>query len=394
MLITRGFGTWTARFGVRVTAAIDWAKLAGYSELNTADRAAAAHQELRAYLERLAAAPPECAFEVRWCTGPDHGLGLVLLGRVHAKTEAEVREPAAAALALLASVPKHVAVEPFADVDAVTAAFAPFPVHRDGLAEIRRPCVVDSPRRVDAGMRFYLAVPPFGPGPHPWPRLLALLAESRSPAMVSVGLQPVAAPRDLSPLLHSVASRYRELAQPRTMSGGLFSGTAVQPGEPFAQWAAQLYQDGADRLRGTVFRLRVTVASSVPFDLGTADVRRPELPGALAAMLAPVGVGGACAVEAPADPTGRALANEAIGMLGVPSWGGDQALRLPGVAQHLRLLTELADATQAAAAIWLPVPHGPAGFPIVDPDAADMPQGRSMVVDGDLVAYKNVNPPR
>lgn len=399
MLITRGFSNWTARFAVRVAAAVDWSVLAGYSELGPADRASAAHHELRTYLERLLTAPAGCAFEVRWLARPGRPLALFLLGRARGETEAQVHHAATAALRLVSAAPRHVVVEQLVDADAVTSACTPFPVHRDGLCDVRRPCVLAEPRRPDAGMRFYLAVPPYRPGPHPWPRLLGTLAASTEETMLSIGLEPVVAPHDLAPRLQSIAERYGELARPSTAPGGIFSGMSELPGERFAQWAAPLYQDAADRLRGTVFRLRITVASSAAFDLRAAETRALRLPHELAGMLAPLGTGNPCVVEAPADPAGRALAHETVGMLGVPSWGGHPVWRSPGVAPHLRLLTELADAAQAAATVWLPVPGGPAGFPVVEPAEADRVRPRQVnyhgpvSVDGDLVANKYLHGP-
>jgi hypothetical protein len=226
-----------------------------------------------------------------------------------------------------------------------------------------------------------------------------MLASSADPTMVSIGLEPVAAPPDLAPRLQSVADRYRELARPRTAPSGIFSGVSELPGERFTEWAAPLYQGAADRLRGTVFRLRITVASSTALDLRPAEARASRLPHELAGMLAPPGTGSSCVLEAPADPAGRALAHEAIGMLGVPRWGGHPMWRSPGVAPHLRLLTELADAAQAAATVWLPVPGGPVGFPVVEPAEADRVRPREVnyhgpvSVEGDLVANKHMHGP-
>lgn len=357
LLLSQQWGRWRARFAVRVTGAVDLTRLVGYADLPVGHRYDRAHREDAGYLARLSGNDPACAFEARW-SASDDGAYLTLLGRVDRPSREEAETAGAAARSRLAAMPEHVVAQALTEEADVERAFMPFPVDPRGIAEVRRRCVVAAPRRPDSSARFYLTVSPFRSAPERWPDLLDRLTHAGAPVMVSTGIQPMRVPPGYGEMLMSVARQYGELARPATSSPGLAAGKVRLGGDPLAAEAEQRYQDAARRYSSWVFKLRVTVAAATPH---TGDVAR-----AVADVLG----NDVTEVERPAAPEATALLMESISSLGVPRWGGHEVWRNPAVADSLRLLSELADATEAASAVWLPAAAiGPLpAVPAVDPE--------------------------
>jgi hypothetical protein len=366
---------WTAHFGVRITAAVDLSLLVGYAELPTAARCERARGEDVGYLARLCAADQSCVFEVRWDIGVDGPVAMVL-GRLRRPDRAAAELAAAHALARLAEVPEHVRAEP------VDAAPLPIPPEPGGVAELRRQCWVAEPRRLDAGARFYLAVPPFRSAPGAWPALL----DGLPPLTITTTLRPTWVPPEFSTMLGTIAAQYDRLATPAEFRpGGLYSGPVHLDADPFALTAAPLFRDAAARYRGWVFQLRVTVTS--PRWLDDAVLGR------LAHTLGGV-------FERPADPVQHRLFVDGLTSFDPPRWGGHPVWGSPAVPESLRLLTELADPFEAAQAAWLPAAAGGAvpGVPTVAP-AADRRAGHggvridnsTVTVGGHLVGGDNLD---
>lgn len=362
LLLTREPAGWTARFALRVTSAVDLTRLAGYHNLTAPQRFERARAEDAGYLTRLSHVDSPAAFEFRWLAYPD-GLVLVLLGRVTRATRSDTEAAAAWARAELAAVPAHVRCEPAIDIHRW---FVPFHPHPQGIAEIRRRCLLATPQRPDAGVPYYLAVAPFHSAPHRWPALLDLLSGARVPTMLSVGIEPLRLGPELGAMLSTVADRYATLAQPALFNpGGLYSGSTWLPADPFAITAERLYRDAARRLHGAVFRLRVTVATESPLPTHLA----PTIADLLSSPDHP------CVPEPPSTPMDLGVLLDSLSTLCVPTWGGHEAWR--SQPRSLRLLTELADPTEAASTIWLPATTtGPLpGIPITEPDPASQPAG-------------------
>ncbi|RZS41115.1 hypothetical protein EV193_103434 [Herbihabitans rhizosphaerae] len=386
-LVEEEFSGVTARFAVRVASAVDLTVRRGFAELAPAVRAEAAHRELVEYLAGLSAAGDGCAFEVRWCTGPT-GPRLTLLGRARGANRAEVLRAAGRLRDRLLAAPPQVRVEPLVDSDGVDWGFTPF--DPAGLVEVRRRGVIGRTERPGARYRSYVAVPPFGSGWTRWPEVVRLLRERDTPAMVSVGLEPVSAPAWLTAALREGADDLAELARPVDLRGTV-TGGAQYPAEPFAAPMAALYRDAANRYAAPVFRLRVTVVDTAPGN---------RLAAAVAQTLRPDPPGDGLAVEAPATPRDRALAMESVGWLGVPRWGVYHA---PDVSDLVRLQVELTDAAQAARAVWLPVATTGSlpWFPVTAPPAEAMVSSGDVhfhgdtTVEGDVfTGDKTVNPPQ
>jgi hypothetical protein len=342
VITTRTATGWTAHFGVRITAAVDLSLLVGYADLTTAARCERARGEDVGYLARLCAVDPSCTVEARWEIGLDRPVATVL-GRLRRPDRAAAEQAAERVLARMVEVPDHVRAEP---VTPEPIRFTPEP---GSAAELRRQCWVAEPRRLDAGVRYYLAVPPFRSEPGAWPALLDRLP----PLTLSTTLRPTWVPPEFSTMLGTIAAQYDRLATPSEFrSGGLYSGPVHLDADPFAVTAAQLFREAAARYRGWVFRLRTTVLS--PWRLDDAVL------GPLAHALSGV-------FERPADAAEHRLLVDGLTSFDPPRWGGHPVWRGQGAPESLRLLTELADPFEAAQAVWLPT--APVrGLPTVEPD--------------------------
>ncbi|HVK21775.1 MAG TPA: hypothetical protein VM677_10490 [Actinokineospora sp.] len=376
VLARQGFSGWTARFAVQIQAAVNLSERRGFSELAPMERAAAAHREMVGYLARLAAAPDGCAFEIRWRLGAG-GPRLFVLGRAGGATQDQATAVATDARALAMELPPQAIGEALTSADDVEAAFRLFPVHRDGIAEIRRPYHFGTPQRIDAGVRYYVAVTPFASGPLGWPELIAGLSSTRQELAISIGLVPTVAPFGLDAALGEIAARYEHLAQPTVLrAGALYSGRTELAPDPFAVWASGVFRAAQQRCRGPLLRTRISVASARPLDPGQVSWVARLVDGQAAY---------------PRTEVERAIAVEALDALAVPTWGTPE---LP-VPEQVRLLTELADPAQAAAVAWLPVAAaGPFGwFPTVDPRPGDRPSKGDLnvygTVHGDVAQQKN-----
>lgn len=366
VLVDHGFTGWSARFAVRVTSAVDLSTPQGGRSVD--EWYQRAHRADVEYLRRLSTVVGP-SFELRWLAEPGRPLSLTMLGRIARRGGKRIEQDAEEALARLADVPPHVNARPLAGRAAIEHAFDPF--RPRGIAEVRKPCLTSRPQRPDAPVRVFVAVPPLRALPGTWPDVLALLASAARPAMLSVGLVPTGVAPSFGQYLSLIADQYGMLGRPgrsRT-AGSRYAMPGWVDGDPFAAVAERLYRDAADRYRGTVLRLRITVATAGHLDQNLADGIAERLGRGLAEAVP----GQSCLVERPAADEDRALLAESVRALGVPRWGGDEVWASTDVPQALRELCELADPEEAAAAAWLPAAvRGalPGAFP-VEPPAAD-----------------------
>ncbi|CCH35609.1 hypothetical protein ABZ816_13490 [Actinosynnema sp. NPDC047251] len=288
---------WTARFGIRITATVDLDRLVGYVGGSAGQRLHRAREEDAAYLARLCTGDPSIVHEVR-----RRGAEVTLAGTVRRPERERAGEAAEAGLARLLDVPTHVTAEEF-EPPVVLAE-----------AVLRKRAVVGVPARPDAGVRYYLAVPPLWSDPATWPGLLG-------DAELVVELRPHWVRPDFGAMLEGIAVQYERLAAPTVFrTGGLYSAPAALPAEPFAVRAAPLYREAAARYRGWVFRVRIGVTGADPEHLDRL----------------------AAALNADHRPPARDL------------------------PPALDLVRELADPGEAAHAVWLPAGRV-AGLPLVEP---------------------------
>lgn len=338
MKLANDWSGWSAHFGARITSSVDLDKLLGYADLPTAARYDRARGEDASYLARLCAGDPSCAFEARWLVGPD-GPTMTVVGRLRRPDRDQAEAAGTAALDRILDTPWHVTAEPVADPDQLP--FAP-----NGIAELRRRCDTATPQRLDAGVRFYWAVPPLRSAPQAWGDLLDRLTGFGVPLLISTGLRPTWAPAEFAASLGSIADQYDRLATPAEFrSGGLYSAPTHLAADPFARGAAPLFRDAAARYQGWVFRLRIAVVAPAWLDDRLLD----SMAGVLGAV-----------VERPTTAADHQLAVAGLSSFDLPEWGAH-----PAIPPSLRLLRHLADPAEAANAVWLPI--GLRGFPITAP---------------------------
>ncbi|GAB3461437.1 hypothetical protein [Actinophytocola sediminis] len=373
LLVDHDSSGWSARFAVRVTSAIDLSALRGEVGRPVGEWFDLAHGHDVEYLRRLSTVAG-AAFELRWLAEPGRPLSLTLLGRLHRRHGTEIERDGAEALARLAAVPAHVRVRPLAGRAAIEHAFDPF--RPRGIAEVRKPCLTARPHRPDAPVRVFVAVPPLRAQPGDWPGVLEFLADARRPAMLSVGLVPTGVAPSFGQYLSLIADHYGVLGRPgRSRMGNRYAMPGWIDGDPFAAVAEPLYRDAARRYQGTVFRLRITVATAGPPDLTLAHGIAERLGRGIARDVP----GRSCVVEWPAAARDRMVLTDSVRALGTPRWGGHEVWRSKDVPQALRELCELADPAEAAAAAWLPAAvEGtlPGSFPVTLPAGeGDFPDG-------------------
>lgn len=394
VLLDQGFSGWTARFGVRVTSAVDLSALADEVRRSVDEWFAWAHRGDVEYLRQLSTVAG-AAFELRWVAEPDRPLSLTLLGRVDRPDGARAEADGARALDALARVPAHVGAEPLTDRVQVERAFSPFRVEPRDVAEVRKPCLTGRPQRPDAPVRIYLAVPGLRAVPAAWPGVLDVLAGAGRRAMLSVGVVPTQVPPSFAQYLALVADQYGALGRPgrSRMSGGLYAMPGWVDGDPFAATAEQLYREAATRYHGTALRLRITVATEGGLDEHVAHAVAERIGRGVAEDVP----GRSCVVERPGSPRDEGALVGSVRALGVPRWGGHEVWRSEGIPQTLRALCELADPAEAATAAWFPAAvtgRLPGAFPTVAPtrDGVLLDRGGVLFqnsyvhIDGDMVA--------
>jgi hypothetical protein len=373
VLVDHGFAGWSARFAVRVTSAVDLSALRGGVDRSVGEWFDWAHRGDVEYLRCLSTVAG-AAFELRWLAEPGRPLSLTLLGRVDRPDRPRIEEQGMAALDQLADVPAHVKATPLEGRAAIEHAFDPF--RPRGMAEVRKPCLTARPQRPDAPVRVFVAVPPLRALPSGWPGVLEFLAGADRPAMLSVGLVPTGVAPSFGQYLSLIADQYGMLGRPgRSRTGtSRYAMPGWVDGDPFAAVAERLYRDAAARYRGTVFRLRITVATAGPLDMYLAHGVAERIGRGIAEDVP----GRSCVVERPEQACDQTALASSVRALGVPRWGGHEVWRSEDVPQALRELCELADPAEAAAAAWLPAAvHGalPGAFPVALPAR-----------DGDLLA--------
>ncbi|MEU1364619.1 hypothetical protein ABZ454_00545 [Streptomyces sp. NPDC005803] len=332
----QGVWAWVA---VRLAPAAALDAHRGYADVPEEQRRTqAAGQEL-AWLEALLASGPGIRFELRLRNDPSARLLRgALLGQARgADHDAAVR----AALALrdrLTAAPRHVRAEPVSDTDEVRDWLAPFTPHPDGLAELRKPLAHAPCARRDTGRTDSFAVSPLRWAAHSREPFWAELGRLPYPAVAGVCLEPYTVPQDVRHAFRALADEYARLAAPGSVRP---TWNVAAPPDVFAGQALPLLQDAVRRYAGRAYRSRVSLACA------------EALPPGLAEQFA-AAAGGAVVCRPPAREWAAAWANTA----------GLNRNRLPltyaqGAPAHALnpvewLLTDLLDASEAAAAFRLP----------------------------------------
>lgn len=385
-------GCW-AWFGSEVVAAVDLGRASGYYSLTEQERYDKALRAEAGWLSRCWDPVNAWAMELRWLADGQGGVRLFALGRVATSSPEHLSAAAERGRrAIDQAAPDHVVLEPIAS-KAVAWALAPFEPAGRGAAELRKRCVIGSPSRLDAGVAYYFAIQSLRPDPARWPLLLAHLAESPNPLMLSIGLEPLVVGDQVHQVLGHQMAAYGRLARTGEPAGvGLYSRPRQLDPDPFAVDAHHLYEEAVRRLQGQAFRIRISVLGAEPLDQRTLTVITSTLdhPGsdsdrgdAARELKSLEFTQPAVEVDLPLDQAAFDRCVRNTKTIGFERWGGDPIWRRadPPPAE-LRLATELVDAEEALAAARLPVAVGPSlsGFPVVAPSTRP-PSVQTVVVE-------------
>ncbi|MDX2395101.1 DUF87 domain-containing protein [Streptomyces sp. DK15] len=377
LTVTDGTTVW-AWTAVRIDAAADLTEIQEYADLPESERRTKAVAAETAWLAGQWNTGHGERIELRYLSDPaERRVSCALLGRVTAPTAERADAAARAVRDRMAALPRHVHATPVEDGDETARLLTPFsPDAVAGVAEIRKRYHSGLPNRPDAGVHYYLAPQPFTAAAPPWDVLWQALAAHPHPVMLSVGLEPYVVPPDFGPLLHRIATQYGRLGTPGQLPDGLWSPGAQLAADAFAVDASRIYADAARRYTDRVFRIRIALASPAPLPESLA-----ELVGATVSPPAQAREGGVLtetingAAHTVAWPAPGELpeAWRQLTTLDQLRWGGDHCWRLPEhLSPPLRLLPELVDAREAAAAFRLPlaVSGHMTGFPVRRPGMA------------------------
>ncbi|MEU1469371.1 hypothetical protein ABZ434_14245 [Streptomyces sp. NPDC005761] len=332
----QGVWAWVA---VRLAPAAALDDHRGYADVPEEQRRTQAVGQELAWLEALLALGPGFRFELRLRNDPSarllHG---ALLGQARgADQDSAVR----AALALrdrLTAGPRHVRADPVFDTDEVRDWLVPFTPHPEGLAELRKPLAHAPCTRRDTGRTTSFAVSPLRWSAHSWEPFWAELGRLPYPAVAGICLEPYTVTEDVRLAFRMLADEYARLTAPGQVRP---TWNVAEAPDMFASQALPLLQDAVRRYAGPACRSRISLACAEALPPGLA-----EQFGATA--------GGAVVCRPPAQERAAAWANTA----------GLNRNTLPmtyaqGAPAHVlnpveRLLTDLLDASEAAAAFRLP----------------------------------------
>ncbi|MFF4646638.1 ATP-binding protein [Streptomyces sp. NPDC001389] len=377
LTVTDGTNVW-AWTAVRIDAAADLTETQEYADLPESERRTKAVAAETAWLTGQWNIGHGERIELRYLSDPvERRISCALLGRVAAPT-AERAEAAARALRdRMAALPRHVHATPVEDGGETARLLTPFsPDAAAGVAEIRKRYHRGLPNRPDAGVHYYLAPQPFTAAAPPWDMLWQALAAHPHPVMLSIGLEPYVVPPDFGPLLHRIATQYGRLGTPGQLPDGLWSPGAQLAADAFAVDASRIYADAARRYTDRVFRIRIALASPAPLPESLAELVgatvSPPVQAREGGVLTETINGAAHTVAWPA-PGELPAAWRQLTTLDQSRWGGDHCWRLPEqLSAPLRLLPELVDAREAAAAFRLPlaISGHMTGFPVRRPGIA------------------------
>lgn len=144
----------------------------------------------------------------------------------------------------------------------LSSVLEPFVPHQHGIVEIRKRLTVSRCIRNDTPIRILAAVTPLTSGNAPWQAMWANLAAYPAPALLSVRLEPLRAGPGLRANLAAWAREFARLAVPGPPPNPTWP--KPRPADPFAAATVRLYESAVDRYTERVFRIRVSLAASVP----------------------------------------------------------------------------------------------------------------------------------
>ncbi|HJP77318.1 MAG TPA: hypothetical protein VJ914_23825 [Pseudonocardiaceae bacterium] len=242
----------------------------------------------------------------------------------------------------------------------LSAVLEPFVPHQHGIVEIRKRLTVSRCLRNDTLLKFLAVVTPLAGGGTSWPDVWANLAAFPAPALLSVRLEPFRVGPGLRANLAAWAREFARLAVP----GPPPNPTWPKPraADPFAASTKKLYESAVDRYTERVFRIRMSLAASVPMSDDAAQL----LANTISAPQAGVGfTGDAPVIVRPRTPEHAMTAWRNITALNADPIGpmAPECLPEESIGDVARALVTTADIHEAAAVFRPPYPV--AGSPTV-----------------------------
>jgi hypothetical protein len=350
VLVESSSGTHFAWVGVRLLPALD--------EWTDADESLV-RADVRASERAWLAGQWTTALGTRWelryiARGNAEPLLCVLLGRVHGANLDEVRDGAWRLLRRLTSTPRHVRAEPIDDLVELRS-------YRDvprgdprGALELRKPL------RWSGSI---IDIAPLTGTELSWQSVWFGLAALRSPTTVGILLQPYLPPAALLDQFRQRSERLAAIGRTR-VSGPTWQ--VEQPGDHFAASAAATYRDAVRRYARRPYRMRITISSAEQIDRGLAEL-----------LAATAGHMAVCPTAA--TDLEEAWHNKATMSRG---WLADtyrQGAPSASFADAERILTDLVDTSEAAAAFRLPY-EAPGQTPLFGASATDIQPRRQVFV--------------
>ncbi|MEU6227272.1 hypothetical protein [Streptomyces sp. NPDC047042] len=329
-----------------------------YPEFSEARRRADRVAAERAWLAALWTERTTVRWDLRFTGDPVSGrIGTVLIAQLYGADRAAALRAVRDTLPALARLPAHVTGTRVEDTDEIARLLAPFVPGWGAIAEIRKRITCRTLTRAWGAERIATTVSRFDANDPSWDRIWAQLAAEPRRTVISVCLEPCAAPAGLAAGLTMRAQAFGTLAVPGRPDP--MYGLPV-PGDPFAREAHGLYEEAARRCAGRLHRARISVAAE-----GEAPVS-DVLTGLIAHTVAPTSSG--AVVVRPQSPQEHQVA--CGNLLGVNRdwqweayWQGVPAfLRTPSEGQQLWLsdpatvtaLADLMDPDETAALFRLP----------------------------------------
>ncbi len=253
----------SAYFGIRIDSAVNLAESREYAGLDRVGRLHLALSEQHQFFSGLLGLHGQAAFDLRILATPDRpALEIVVIGRTWGATEGAARASAEAIRGRLrTSIPRHLNASVIDTRDELFRMLAPFHGQRVDAALITKRELIGVPSRRDAGRPYYFSISPFNWVETQWNPLFAALTAAASPVSVSVGLFPVATPRDFNQKLADEATFYSRLAREDERKGGLYYGSQKLPPDAFAVEAERVFHDYLRRCGHAAFDFRVQVTS-------------------------------------------------------------------------------------------------------------------------------------
>jgi hypothetical protein len=347
----------TCYFGIEVAAAVDLSTSRNYANLSPSARLEAALREQRDLLAGLLDPSLRFVLDLRMRIDPESGnpLSVAVVGRTWADSDEEVlRNARALSRRVQSAMPGHIVCNEL-DGESLEEWLKPFGDSELNGAFLTRRELLGTPNRPDAGVAYYFSVLPITDKDTEWNSLYSVLSGATSPLVASVAVMPIALPASFSQRLEQMATYYKRLSSSQDQGAGVYAGRQQLAPDAFAVAAEPVFSDLSRRLVERAFMVRMIVASPEPLPPGASasfasSVSPPEKQGSDRGAHT-------LQVTDAADAALRQLLRWDLETVDICHGVGrvDVWERPDPPSADLRLLSTLADATDAARAFRFPI---------------------------------------